>query len=66
MDSNDFRSIVESASVSDWTLIDAALTVASVDYPNEFKRRREGIVERIYTIMSVSPPCHDCVANNNA
>ncbi|CAL0330012.1 unnamed protein product [Lupinus luteus] len=66
MDLDHDRSIVESASVDVWTLIDAALVVASIDYADEFKRRREGIVERIYTTMSSSPPCRNRVANNNA
>ncbi|OIW17839.1 hypothetical protein TanjilG_02467 [Lupinus angustifolius] len=66
MDLDNYRSILDNASVDIWLLIDAALAVASVDYTDEFKRRREGIVERIYTTTSASPPCRNCVANNNA
>ncbi|CAL0330014.1 unnamed protein product [Lupinus luteus] len=65
MDLDNYRSILESASVDIWTLINAALVVASVDYANEFKHRREGIMKHIYTTMLASPPCRNCVTNNN-
>ncbi|KAE9601307.1 putative transcription regulator IWS1 family [Lupinus albus] len=65
MDLDNFRSILDSASVDVWTLIDAALTVASVDYADEFKRRRDGIAERLYKSASASSPCRNGVQNNN-
>ncbi|OIW18183.1 hypothetical protein TanjilG_31303 [Lupinus angustifolius] len=65
MDLEDFRSIMESASVDVWLLIDAAITVASVDNADELKCRRDQIVERLYTATSALPPCRNCETNNN-
>ncbi|XP_061344984.1 probable mediator of RNA polymerase II transcription subunit 26c [Gastrolobium bilobum] len=66
MDLEKFRSILESAGVDVWVLMDAAITVASVDYANELKRRRDGIVERLYTASTTAAPsrCRNCEANN--
>ena len=43
MDSEDFRSILESVDV--WAFMDAAIAVASVNHADELKRRRDRIVE---------------------
>ncbi|KAL3021014.1 hypothetical protein AAZX31_05G175400 [Glycine max] len=59
MDSEDFRSILESAGVDVWALMDAAIAVASVDHPDELKRRRDRIVERLYA-SSALPQCRNC------
>ncbi|XP_020215746.1 probable mediator of RNA polymerase II transcription subunit 26c isoform X3 [Cajanus cajan] len=60
MDSEDFRSILESAGADVWTLIDTAIAVASVDHGDELKRRRDGIVERLYVASSAPPRCRNC------
>ncbi|GLT44047.1 hypothetical protein SLA2020_179650 [Shorea laevis] len=59
MDLDDFRSILESAGVDVWTFIDTAILVASVDYGQELKQRRDGIVERLYT-TSMIKRCRNC------
>ncbi|XP_027342686.1 probable mediator of RNA polymerase II transcription subunit 26c [Abrus precatorius] len=64
MDSEDFRSILESAGVDVWVLMDAAIAVASADYADELKRRRDGIVERLYTAASAPPRCQNCDAGD--
>ncbi|KAL2342953.1 hypothetical protein Fmac_004238 [Flemingia macrophylla] len=64
MDSEDFRSILESAGADVWTLIDTAVAVASVDYVDELKRRRDGIVERLYAATSAPPRCRNCDADD--
>ncbi|KAK7247532.1 hypothetical protein RIF29_42416 [Crotalaria pallida] len=65
MDLDDFRSILEGASVDVWELMDAAIAVASIDDADELKRRRDGIVERLYTATSAHPPCPNCEGENN-
>ncbi|KAK7369447.1 hypothetical protein VNO80_11485 [Phaseolus coccineus] len=61
MDSKDFRSILESAGIDVWMLMDVAIAVASVDHSDELRRRRDGIVERLYATGSVSSPrCPNC------
>ncbi|KAE9602796.1 putative transcription regulator IWS1 family [Lupinus albus] len=65
MDLEDFRSIMESASVDVWLLMDAAIAVASIDNVDELKRRRDQIVERLYTATSAPPPCRNYETNNN-
>lgn len=64
MDLEDFRSILESGGVDVWALMDAAIAVASIDYADELKRRRDGIVERLYKATSASTRCRNCEANN--
>uniref|UniRef100_A0A5B6Z9S2 Putative mediator of RNA polymerase II transcription subunit 26c n=1 Tax=Davidia involucrata TaxID=16924 RepID=A0A5B6Z9S2_DAVIN len=49
MDSDKFRSIMMNSGVDMWTLIETAISVASMDCEIEFKHRREAIVERLYT-----------------
>ena len=64
MDSEDFRSILESAGVDVWALMDAAIAVASADHAHELKRRRDGIVERLYAASSPPPLCRNCDAGD--
>ncbi|XP_043698512.1 probable mediator of RNA polymerase II transcription subunit 26c [Telopea speciosissima] len=59
MDYDDFRSILRNSGVDVWTLIDTAISVASFDYINELKDRRDGIVERLYS-PTVVPRCRNC------
>lgn len=58
MDCHEFRSILESSGVDVWTLIETAVSVASADYSEEFKDRRDSIVERLYT--PVVSRCLNC------
>ncbi|XP_042485109.1 probable mediator of RNA polymerase II transcription subunit 26c [Macadamia integrifolia] len=58
MDDDDFRSILRSSGVDVWTFIDTAISVASSDYRNELKDRRDGIIERLYT--PTIPRCKNC------
>ncbi|XP_042487395.1 probable mediator of RNA polymerase II transcription subunit 26c [Macadamia integrifolia] len=58
MDDDDFRSILRSSCVDVWTFIDTAICVASTDYRNELKDRRDGIIERLYT--PTIPRCKNC------
>ncbi|XAR48665.1 hypothetical protein NMG60_11031555 [Bertholletia excelsa] len=58
MDMDEFRSILENSRVDVWTLIDTAITVASTDCEREFKRRRDAIVERLYS--PVVSRCRNC------
>ncbi|XP_047173821.1 probable mediator of RNA polymerase II transcription subunit 26c isoform X1 [Vigna umbellata] len=61
MDSNDFRSILESAGIDIWMLMDVAIAVASADHSDELRRRRDGIVERLYaTSFLSSSRCPNC------
>ncbi|XWS08318.1 hypothetical protein CRYUN_Cryun41cG0069200 [Craigia yunnanensis] len=59
MDLDDFRSVLETAGVDVWTFIDTAILVASLDYGQELKQRRDGIVERLYA-TSVVARCKSC------
>ncbi|KAI3776756.1 hypothetical protein L1987_46545 [Smallanthus sonchifolius] len=58
MDLDEFRSILSNSRVNVWEIIDAAVTLASTDYAGELKRRRDGIVERLYTQQ-----CSNCDVN---
>ncbi|KAL8231830.1 hypothetical protein R6Q57_001608 [Mikania cordata] len=49
MDLDEFRLILSNSTADVWEIIDAAITVASTDFAGELKRRRDGIVERLYT-----------------
>lgn len=54
MDLDEFRLILSESKVDVWTMIDAAISVAAVDCPDELKRRRDGIVEKLYSARSRS------------
>ncbi|KAJ7945295.1 Transcription elongation factor [Quillaja saponaria] len=60
MDLDDFRSVLETAGVDVWMFIDTAITVASLDYNNELKHRRDGIVERLYASTLTPSRCRNC------
>lgn len=63
MDLDDFRSILDTAGVDVWVLMDAAIDVASVDHASELRRRRDAIVERLYTAAAPSR-CGNCEAGD--
>ncbi|KAJ8424504.1 hypothetical protein Cgig2_017737 [Carnegiea gigantea] len=52
MDLEDFRAILGKSGADIWAFIDAAIGVASSDYPDEIRCRRDGIVEKLYTACS--------------
>jgi len=54
MDLDEFRLILSESKVDVWTMIDAAISVAAVDCADEMKRRRDGIVEKLYSTRSLS------------
>ncbi|KAA8537906.1 hypothetical protein F0562_027514 [Nyssa sinensis] len=58
MDSDKFRSVMMNSGVDVWTLIETAISVASMDCEKEFKHRREAIIERLYT--PVVSRCRNC------
>ncbi|KAG5035934.1 hypothetical protein AAZX31_04G197600 [Glycine max] len=60
MDLDDFRSILDTAGVDVWMFIDAAIAVASSDSAGDLKRRRDGIVERLYAATAAPPWCRNC------
>ncbi|XP_076905237.1 putative mediator of RNA polymerase II transcription subunit 26c [Bidens hawaiensis] len=60
MDLDEFRAILSNSTADVWGIIDAALTLASADYAGELKRRRDGIVERLY-----SERCGNCHVNGS-
>ncbi|KAK4382458.1 putative mediator of RNA polymerase II transcription subunitc [Sesamum angolense] len=55
MDSEEIRSILSRSRVGIWALIEAAIGVASSDYGEELRRRRDRIVESLYV-----PPAQLC------
>jgi hypothetical protein len=57
MDLDKFRSILTNTRVNVWEIIDAAISVASLDYGNELKDRRDLIVERLY---AATTRCENC------
>ncbi|MED6158784.1 hypothetical protein PIB30_035891 [Stylosanthes scabra] len=64
MDLDDFRSILDTAGVDLWAFFQAAIDVASADSPAELKRRRDGIVERLYAATATPSRCFNCEAHN--
>ncbi|KAK4781021.1 hypothetical protein SAY87_017127 [Trapa incisa] len=62
MDLDDFRAVLESSGVDVWTFLDTAITVASSDCLNELKRRRDGIVEKLYA-ATLGDKCRNCDSN---
>lgn len=59
MDYDDLRTIVQSSGVDVFTFIDTAIVVAAVDEGSELRRRRDGIVERLYA-ATCAPPLQRC------
>lgn len=53
MDRDDLKSILLSAGVSLWTLIETAIGVAAAEHGPELRARRDGLVERLY---AAAPP----------
>lgn len=60
LDLDDFRAILDTTGVDVWTFIDTAMEVASLDYGNQLKNRRDGIVERLYALTSPPSRCRNC------
>ena len=61
IDPKDFQSILESAGIDIWMLMDVVIAVASADHSDDLKRRRDGIVERLYaTSLLSSLRCPNC------
>ncbi|KAM7514296.1 hypothetical protein LguiA_003879 [Lonicera macranthoides] len=60
MDLDDIRTILSNSRVDVWTLMDAAIALASSEYGEELKHRRDGIVERLYAPPAV---CRNCDGN---
>lgn len=58
MDLDEFRSILSNSTADVWEIIDAAITVAATDFAGEFRNRRDGIVEKLYTQR-----CSNCDRN---
>ncbi|KAL8034081.1 hypothetical protein ABFX02_12G003800 [Erythranthe guttata] len=64
MDPEEFRAILSRSRAGIWSLIETAIRVASSDYGDELRRRRDKIVESLY-----APPsqlCDSCNGNGNA
>lgn len=60
MDMDEIRTILSNSRVDVWTLMDAAIALASSEYGDELKHRRDGIVERLYASPAV---CRNCDGN---
>lgn len=58
MDSEDFRAILSRSGVGIWAMIEAAIGVASSDYGDELRRRRDRIVESLYA--PAAQACQNC------
>ncbi|KAE8714732.1 putative mediator of RNA polymerase II transcription subunit 26c [Hibiscus syriacus] len=54
MDLDDFRSVLGTTGIDVWTFLDTAILVASLDYGQELKQRRDGIVEKLYATSMVT------------
>ncbi|XP_026389190.1 probable mediator of RNA polymerase II transcription subunit 26c [Papaver somniferum] len=63
MDLDEFRMILRKSGVDVWNFIDTAISVASLDYRDELKERRDGIVEKLYLPSNLS--CRNCDNNDN-
>ncbi|KAL3840112.1 hypothetical protein ACJIZ3_024703 [Penstemon smallii] len=59
MDLDDFRSFILDSGLDVWTWIDMAISLASSDYENELKNRRDGIIQRLYA-PAFSKSCQSC------
>ncbi|KAM7523595.1 hypothetical protein LguiA_013497 [Lonicera macranthoides] len=62
MDLDEFRMILSKSRADVWMIIDAAISVASSDYGDELKDRRDGIIKRLYATNS--PICRNCDVND--
>ncbi|KAK4430653.1 putative mediator of RNA polymerase II transcription subunitc [Sesamum alatum] len=58
MDPEEFRAILSRSGVGIWAMIDAAIRVASSDYGDELRRRRDKIVESLYA--PAAQLCRSC------
>ncbi|XP_019435001.1 PREDICTED: probable mediator of RNA polymerase II transcription subunit 26c isoform X2 [Lupinus angustifolius] len=65
MDSDNLRSILECSGVDVWSFIDTAITVAATDSGEELKRRRDAIVERLYSAVNAPLSCRNCEVGGN-
>lgn len=65
MDLGEFRMILSKSKVDVWTLIETAITVASVDLGEELRDRRDKIVEKLYMVSS-APVCRNCESDGVA
>ncbi|CDP19914.1 unnamed protein product [Coffea canephora] len=64
MDLDEFRVILSKSKVDVWSLIEAAITVAGIDYSEELKDRRDKIVEKLYFPSSSGQVCRNCHSND--
>ncbi|MCL7028642.1 hypothetical protein MKW94_018901 [Papaver nudicaule] len=64
MDLDEFRMILRKSGADVWSFIDTAISVASLDYRDELKERRDGIVEKLYLPSNLS--CRNCDNNNDS
>ncbi|KAJ6840923.1 putative mediator of RNA polymerase II transcription subunit 26c [Iris pallida] len=55
MDRDDLDSVLRSAGVDLWTLIETAIGVAAADHAPELRGRRDGLVERLYALPPPLP-----------
>ncbi|KAI3461968.1 hypothetical protein Pfo_018631 [Paulownia fortunei] len=61
MDPEEFRAILSRSRVGIWAMIEAAIKVASSDYGEELRGRRDKIVESLYT--PAAQLCQNCNGN---
>ncbi|KAL3527937.1 hypothetical protein ACH5RR_012593 [Cinchona calisaya] len=59
MDLDEFRAILSQSRADIWSLIETAITVASLDYGEELKDRRDKIIEKLY-FPSSGQLCRNC------
>eukprot|EP00897_Mesotaenium_endlicherianum_P000479 jgi/Mesen1/10431/ME000082S09937 len=52
-----WRAYFAKADVDIWTVIDQALTLAALDYPQELKCRRDNIAEKLFSSSSLATSC---------
>ena len=59
MNLDEFKSVLSNSRLDVWGIIDAAINLASTDFADELKHRRDGIVERLYARNK----CSNCDVN---
>ncbi|XP_071702384.1 probable mediator of RNA polymerase II transcription subunit 26c [Rutidosis leptorrhynchoides] len=59
MNLDEFKSVLSNSRLDVWGIIDAAINLASEEYADELKHRRDGIVERLYARNN----CSNCDVN---